>query len=74
MDKIINYLINNKEWIFSGIGIFVLCGIGAFAKLLHSKKKKKVNNETMTQINHTNATGTQIGIQNNYYGKDNINE
>ena len=27
MDIFINYLIKNKEWIFSGLGIFVIGGI-----------------------------------------------
>ena len=74
MNETINILINNKDWIFSGIGIFVLGGIGAFLKFLHSRKKRKENRDVMTQINHANATGSQIGIQNNYYGKDTTNE
>lgn len=30
MDIFINYLIKNKEWIFSGLGIFVIGGIISF--------------------------------------------
>ena len=74
MNETINFLISNKEWVFSGIGIFVLSGIGVFIKFLHSRKKKEENRDVMTQINHANATGSQIGIQNNYYGKDTTNE
>ena len=74
MNEIVNFAIDNKEWIFSGIGIFVLGGVVTFIKFLFFPKKKKANKDTMTQINHTNATGTQIGIQNNYYGKDNKSE
>lgn len=74
MDEIIDFLISNKEWVFSGIGIFILGGLATLVKLYFSKKKKTISGDMMTQINHTNATGTQIGVQNNYYGKDNTDE
>ena len=32
MDIFINYLIKNKEWIFSGLGIFVIGGIISLIK------------------------------------------
>jgi len=31
------------------------------------QKKKKASKKTMKQINNDNSSGTQIGIQNNYY-------
>ena len=34
MDIFINYLIKNKEWIFSGLGIFVIGGIISLIKIL----------------------------------------
>ena len=69
--------LNNVPWwgwaLAGGILLLIIIIIIA-AAVSKSKKKKKANNDTMMKINHTDATGTQIGIQNNYYGKDNKNE
>lgn len=70
---ITNYLNVNKEWIFSGIGILALTSLLGILKLCFSKVKKE-NNQKMNQVNDNNSTGTQIGIQNNYYSKENSNE
>lgn len=37
----IDWIVENKEWIFSGIGIVVLSFIGALIKLLISKRSNK---------------------------------
>ena len=66
MDIFINYLIKNKEWIFSGLGIFVIGGIISLIKILINHHKK-ASQKSMKQINNDNSSGTQIGIQNNYY-------
>ncbi|MCG4753428.1 hypothetical protein L0N02_20020 [Blautia faecis] len=66
MDIFINYLIKNKEWIFSGLGIFVIGGIISLIKILINHHKKATQ-KSMKQINKDNSSGTQIGIQNNYY-------
>lgn len=70
MDIFINYLIKNKEWIFSGLGIFVIGGIISLIKILINHHKKAPQ-KSMKQINKDNSSGTQIGIQNNYYRGDN---
>lgn len=69
MDIFINYLIKNKEWIFSGLGIFVIGGIISLIKILINHHKK-ASQKSMKQINNDNYSGTQIGIQNNYYQGD----
>lgn len=66
MNTLINYLSENKEWIFSGIGILVLTTIGSIFVKLFSKKKDTSKN-VMKQTNKNSSHGTQIGIQNNYY-------
>ena len=70
MDIFINYLIKNKEWIFSGLGIFVIGGIISLIKILINHHKKATQ-KSMKQINKDNSSGTQIGIQNKYYRGDN---
>ena len=70
MNIFINYLIKNKEWIFSGLGIFVIGGIISLIKILINNHKKATQ-KSMKQINKDNSSGTQIGIQNNYYRGDN---
>ena len=66
MDIFINYLIKNKEWIFSGLGIFVIGGIISLIKILINHHKKATQ-KSMKQINKDNSSG----IQNNYYQGDN---
>lgn len=44
MDIFINYLIKNKEWIFSGLGIFVIGGIISLIKILINHRKKQPKN------------------------------
>ena len=73
MDIFINYLIKNKEWIFSGLGIFVIGGIISLIKILINHHKKATQ-KSMKQINKDNSSGTQIGIQNNYYTKEKSGE
>lgn len=40
MNEIINYIFNNKEWIFSGVGLLIFTGIGFIIKTIRSKKQK----------------------------------
>lgn len=72
MEKILQYMNDNKDWIFSGIGIFILSGIGCIIKKTFLPKKTQT--PSIKQENYNNSSGTQIGIQNNYYRKDNDNE
>ncbi|MDR0332637.1 MAG: hypothetical protein LBI15_04160 [Dysgonamonadaceae bacterium] len=55
------WIINNKEWIFSGIGVAVISLIIA---LLARRKSKKT---TFKQTNLFGSKGTQI--KGNYYDK-----
>lgn len=73
MNQIINYISTNKEWIFSGIGLLIFSGIGFIVKHIHSKKQKNKKSDTLFQTNDNHSSGTQIGIQNNYYRKENNN-
>jgi hypothetical protein len=67
IEKIINWIIQNCEWIFSGIGVTILVGVFAFFR---KNICKEVRNEKGTKIEQNNCgqNNTQIGIQNNYYG------
>ena len=43
MDNILEFLIKNKEWLFSGIGIVLIVGLFSFfRKLINLQKKKSV--------------------------------
>ncbi|AWG22773.1 hypothetical protein FFWV33_15175 [Flavobacterium faecale] len=53
MDTIINYLIEEKEWIFSGIGVFIL-GFFFYRKTANTsvnQKQKISDNSTGIQAN-----------------------
>ena len=59
--QILDYLINNKEWIFSGIGIIVITGIGSLFKT----KKRKLsisNNINSNNINSNNINSNNVNI------------
>ena len=60
MEEIIDWIIRNKEWVFSGIGVFVL---GLFLS------KKNVRNSLKAMFN-IKSNITQINIEN----KDNEEE
>ncbi len=74
MYKIIDYIYKNKEWIFSGIGLLIFSGIGFIIKSIRSNKQSKKKKHTMLQTNDHYSSGTQIGIQNNYYGKEDASD
>lgn len=66
MDNIVIWITENKEWVFSGIGVFAIsCIVAALLKCFFHKKQKPA----MKQINKNHATGIQIGTQNNYNTK-----
>ena len=73
MQATIKYLIDNKEWIFGGIGILALTSLfTVFKTVFFSNKKNK--SMTIKQINKDTSSGTQIGVQNNYNSKEKIDE
>ena len=67
INNITNWIIENQEWVFSGIGVTVLLGVVAFFRKIFCKK---IESEKGTKIEQKNEgqNSTQIGIQNNYYG------
>ena len=68
MAYIVHWINKNKEWIFSGIGVSAITLILAGIRALCCKKKEK-RKATIKQIN-SGEKATQIGVQNNYYMKE----
>ena len=64
----LNYITNNKDWIFSGIGIFFITTLCSLLQKLFKKNNTQMS--PMTQINQNSSTGTQIGTQINNYSKE----
>ena len=52
MDIFINYLIKNKEWIFSGLGTEIVGFIRHFVMRKKSDKKLDINNTKLEDINN----------------------
>lgn len=69
INNIINWMIENCEWVFSGIGVTVLVGIIGF---IRKRVAKDSDGKQPIKIEQKNEgkNATQIGIQNNYYGGD----
>ena len=63
INHIINWISENREWFFSGIGVTLLLWIIAFFR-----KKSECEKCTKIEQNSEGQNNTQIGIQNNYYG------
>ncbi|MCT4636223.1 MAG: hypothetical protein N4A72_00810 [Bacteroidales bacterium] len=62
MNDVIKFFIEEKEWVFSGIGISVLGFIFNRGRKKYVKQKQKINN---------NSTGIQVGGDiNNFFKKD----
>lgn len=55
MNNIINWLDQNKDWIFSGIGVLIIGGICGFI----FKKKKDTKTINITQYGGKNSTNIQ---------------
>jgi len=68
----INWLINNKEWIFGGIGIAIISVILGVIKFIIKSKNDGSTKIIQKQHNGCNSKGTQIGIQNNYRGDGDV--
>ncbi len=54
----IEYLIKNKEWIFSGGGVAVISAVISLVWVLFFRKNEKNN---MTQKSGSNSTNIQVG-------------
>ena len=64
MRDITTWMGNNKEWVFSGIGVFVIGLIGGFFKLFRSTDKGGTHNASITQSPSVTQTPV-INITNN---------
>lgn len=69
---ILTWFNENKEWVFSGIGPYLLSGIFGFGAILfglksNGKSKKNSSAIQMSQTNAKNSASTQIGKQINVY-------
>ena len=58
MEPIIDYILNNKEWIFSGIGIFVLSGIFWFVRRLLFLNSPRIDVASKDQLRGANRHKT----------------
>ena len=67
IEKTINWIVENREWMFSGIGATVLIGIFGFVRKKFTKNSDAEKSIKIEQKNEGD-NATQIGIQNNYYG------
>ncbi len=60
MNNIINWLSDNKEWVFSGVGIAI---VGGIIKLFRNRKTKNQDNEQLpTERNISTSTASHEGI------------
>ncbi len=57
----IDWLLTNKEWVFSGAGITVLVGLVAFFRLLGKKQKPEIP-PVVVRIEHVLLGGSQPGL------------
>ena len=73
MVRIAIWLNKNREWLFSGIGITIGTLIWVGIKKLFCQKKKEKKQTVIEQVNY-GMKSTQIGVQNNYYTKEENNE
>ena len=63
------YLIDNKEWIFSGVGIAVITVLSTIVKLFFGKKNMNTpNNSQYQQSSGSVQANGGVQITNNYYG------
>ncbi len=68
----INWLINNKEWLFGGIGVAIISVILGIIKFIIKPKNDGSTKIIQKQHIGRNSKSTQIGIQNNYRGDDDV--
>lgn len=74
MNNVIIWMNENKEWLFSGIGITAITLISVGIRRMLSKRKEEQNSQTMIEQINYGTQNTQVGIQNNYYTKEEDNE
>lgn len=70
----IKMLFENKEWIFSGIGVTVLLLIFKLIGKVFFARNSKNETDIVINQNSVGDKNTQIGIQKNYYVKEKKHE
>ena len=70
LKDIFDFLLQNKEWIFSGIGVFILSGIILILRYLVNKKSKadksnfeKVTSRETDNMKNSHLENSEINIQ-----------
>jgi hypothetical protein len=69
MQPIIDYILNNKEWIFSGIGIFLLSGMIWFLSRLLFSNSPRTYGESGS---HTTVHSERIKRESDIEARDNV--
>ena len=64
--KILQWINDNKEWFFSGIGVVFITTLGTIIKKIFFKPKINDASKTVIKQKSTGKNNVQIGIQNNY--------
>ncbi len=59
-NKFLEYIINNKEWLFSGIGVTIAISILGIIKFVF-RKRANSKNVIQTQKNGNNSINVQVG-------------
>ena len=63
MEQIIELLSNNYEWVFSGIGVFIL-GLLFYKRNLTQKQKSGDGSVNIQSGNSINVSSSNIGVDN----------
>ncbi|MCQ4936721.1 MULTISPECIES: hypothetical protein [Anaerotignum] len=65
------WIVSNKEWVFSGVGVTLAVAFIGLIRGFLIRKNTKHSKIIYRQENKNHSYGVQIGVQNNYGGKDN---
>ena len=74
MNNFITWMNENREWLFSGIGITVITLTFAGVRRLFRKKKAEENSKAVIKQNNYGMKNIQAGIQKNSYTKEEDDE
>ncbi len=68
INKVFNWIIENREWVFSGIGVTFFLGIITFFRKIFCRKSDDEKHIKIVQKSE-GQNSTQIGIQSHNYFK-----
>lgn len=74
MNNLITWVNENREWLFSGIGITIISLIFTGAWRLFRKRKIEKNSKIVVEQINYGRKNIQVGVQNNYHVKENDDE